>query len=397
MNTLAMPSLPPIADGDAYVASLAAFRKEGWSYVLLPEAPVPMTLDMRSLYLLTSYKTQQVTDELCRAQGIHDGIIYDFHQNAMFFSNGDEHNRRRGALNEHFAAGAIANMKSEVSRLAQSMVSAEVGAGNQTMDLASFSRRYAVEVMNLALGLNFKWCAEASTQLLAAQLATGFLPPLSRSTVETGLASFFRWCRDTIDEQDVYERPWDVKVLETLDREFRMNSDRAAWQLLSIILSAVEPMSFALSMGLTELLKHRAQWQQVVAGENLSGAVYEMLRFHPPISAIPRVVVEPFHHNGVDLDAGQLIALSVIGATRDPNHFNDPHVFDINRGAYDGFVSFGWGPHRCLGEHLAMLAIEEFVQAVALYAPDAHTISSVQHKPGIMRRVTECEIELWRS
>ncbi len=57
---------------------------------------------------------------------------------------------------------------------------------------------------------------------------------------------------------------------------------------------------------------------------------------------------------GVAIPAGSLV-LSLLGsANRDESHYTHPDEFDIDRKP-EGIMSFGAGPHFCLGSHLARM------------------------------------------
>ena len=52
------------------------------------------------------------------------------------------------------------------------------------------------------------------------------------------------------------------------------------------------------------------------------------------------------------ISAGEIVQLSIAAANRDPSHFPDPDTFDAARNPH-GVLSFGHGPHGCLGARLA--------------------------------------------
>ena len=87
--------------------------------------------------------------------------------------------------------------------------------------------------------------------------------------------------------------------------------------------------------------------------ELLRSALEETLRYEPPVTLIPRIALEDFELRGSTIREGQIVQLSIASANRDGAHFPDPDRFDIIRKP-GKILSFGHGPHVCLGAPLAM-------------------------------------------
>lgn len=104
------------------------------------------------------------------------------------------------------------------------------------------------------------------------------------------------------------------------------------------------------------LLQHPDQLARLREDPSLMRNVLEeTLRFEPPVTLIPRIALEDIELRGSTIRAGQIVQLSIASANRDETRFPDPDRFDITRRS-GRTLSFGHGPHGCLG---ALLAIEE--------------------------------------
>lgn len=86
--------------------------------------------------------------------------------------------------------------------------------------------------------------------------------------------------------------------------------------------------------------------------ELLDGAVEEMLRWWTPVMVFRRTATASTEVAGQQIDTGDKVVVSFLAANRDPAVFADPGTFDITRDAREHLV-FGYGPHFCLGAHLA--------------------------------------------
>jgi cytochrome P450 len=101
------------------------------------------------------------------------------------------------------------------------------------------------------------------------------------------------------------------------------------------------------------LLTHPEQFTQVkVESALLHNAVEETLRYEPPVTLIPRIAAEDFEFQGNAIREGQIVQLSIASANRDAVHFPGGERFDISRKP-GRHLSFGYGPHGCLGASLA--------------------------------------------
>ena len=84
------------------------------------------------------------------------------------------------------------------------------------------------------------------------------------------------------------------------------------------------------------------------------GAVEEMLRVEPSFTRTPRRVKDDIDFGGQRLRRDQLVSALNAAANRDPAVFANPDAFDIRRSP-NKHLSFGHGPHTCLGAPLARL------------------------------------------
>ncbi|NRQ36764.1 cytochrome P450 [Nonomuraea sp. NN258] len=109
--------------------------------------------------------------------------------------------------------------------------------------------------------------------------------------------------------------------------------------------------------GLLTLLGHPDSLAALRAEPELLGpAVEEILRFWPPVMDFRRTATRDLTLAGQPIAAGDKVVVYHAAANRDPSVFADPDRFDITRSPND-HVSFGFGPHFCLGAHLARVQL----------------------------------------
>ena len=102
------------------------------------------------------------------------------------------------------------------------------------------------------------------------------------------------------------------------------------------------------------LLRHPDTLERIRGDRSLiPAAVEEVLRFSfGGPAGLPRYAVRDFTLRGQQIRKGEMLMLSFGGANRDPEVFENPDVFDIDRDARELMV-FGGGAHYCLGANLA--------------------------------------------
>lgn len=95
----------------------------------------------------------------------------------------------------------------------------------------------------------------------------------------------------------------------------------------------------------------------------LRGAIEEALRWEPPISTVVRVAKRDCELGGMKIPAGTNVSVSVAAANRDPAHYPDPDRFDPTRKNI-AHLTFGAGPHVCLGMPLARMETTVAINAL---------------------------------
>lgn len=104
--------------------------------------------------------------------------------------------------------------------------------------------------------------------------------------------------------------------------------------------------------------------------EAVAGAVEELHRFDGPTKVMVRIVGEAHEREGVAMEAGQTVYLSVAGANRDPAVFEDPDRLWLARPNPHHHLGFGYGLHFCAGAPLARLELQEAMGALVRRLPD---------------------------
>lgn len=103
------------------------------------------------------------------------------------------------------------------------------------------------------------------------------------------------------------------------------------------------------------LATHPEDRGRLAADESLhAGAIEELIRYYASIVALGRTAKRATEVAGQDIAQGDFLMLSFAAACRDPKIFDDPGVVNIDRQISIN-PAFSFGPHRCIGSHIARL------------------------------------------
>jgi len=134
--------------------------------------------------------------------------------------------------------------------------------------------------------------------------------------------------------------------------------------------------------GVLALLTHREQWEALCAEPRAMAprAVDEVLRFDPPVQRTGRVALEPIELEGTLVRTNQFVITLLGGANRDPEAYDRPNTFDINRTGGVDHLAFSSGIHYCVGAPLATLEATVAVEKLAERMPDLHRAGPVRRR-----------------
>ena len=146
--------------------------------------------------------------------------------------------------------------------------------------------------------------------------------------------------------------------------------------VLIIIGGGLDTAQALIGMAAVYLARNPERRQELIDHpERMDGAIEEFLRVFPPTQGNSRRVVKEVVVEGQTLKPEEQVFMSYAAANRDPADFDDPDVVDFTRQNNRHF-SFGVGPHRCLGSHLARLEVKACLETLLEMAPNYRLVES---------------------
>jgi cytochrome P450 len=163
-----------------------------------------------------------------------------------------------------------------------------------------------------------------------------------------------------------------------------------------LIVGGHETTMTALGNSLIALLDDdRRRWQQLTADPDLAGTAVEELLRRVPIgdgiteAGLLRCTTETVQLGGTTLPAGSMVAAGIMCANLDPAAYPRPDELDITRQPTTPILTFGIGPHNCLGAWLARLELELSLRHLATSLPTLRLVTAVDQltfTDGLMTR-----------
>jgi cytochrome P450 len=144
----------------------------------------------------------------------------------------------------------------------------------------------------------------------------------------------------------------------------------------------------ALGNILSALLNHREQLDLLRSDleKYVQPAVWEGLRWEPAVGMLPRACPEAVTWHGIEIPASTPMIFAINAAHRDPAVYDQPDEFDITRNVMPT-VSFGQGPHSCIGNWLANAELVAALRLLMRRLPDLALDPAQAHTSTITSQV----------
>ena len=145
------------------------------------------------------------------------------------------------------------------------------------------------------------------------------------------------------------------KLIQAEEYGDKLNIKEMYGTCLLLLIAGHETTTRLIGNGMFTLFNHQDQMSLLKKNYKLiPNAIEEMLRYEPPVHATVRFAENEMVYDGKTYKRGTPFAVSIAGANRDPEANKNPNEFDITREDIK-HISFGYGPHMCIGASLARI------------------------------------------
>lgn len=370
INELELPSLnlkQPGMHGNQLHTALAEARSQNW--LARHDNGVAVLEREAAEFFLKSPSLAFPGAALMEIMGITEGPIHRVMQRGLLGREGDDHKRLRRLVSRSFTPRAADRWR-PVMRQLLADIWAELGAANSCEAMDTLARPFPSRMIAVNVGapiadapLLRDYSATLQARLDVQALLT------RRQEIEDGTAAFEAYVEALVDDHNRNPREDLVSELLSVEEDGdRLAKDDVVSLVIGMLGGGIDTTENQLAHGLRLFAEHPEQWSALGDDPSLAkAAADEVLRFEPVGPFTIRIVREEFTYRDVVFPVGTVVPVCVWTANREAADDINPSVFDITaaRGK-ERALSFGAGPHYCLGAGLAWAELEE---AFAFLAP----------------------------
>ncbi|AEW97391.1 MULTISPECIES: cytochrome P450 [Streptomycetaceae] len=274
---------------------------------------------------------------------------------AVGFADPPEHTRMRKTVAAMFTHRRIEKLRPRAEEIAGRLLDTMERAGPPADVMEHLNTPFALGGMSELMGVPEEdWPKMAKWARLVISAEAG------REASEQAKHDIGAYFADLAAQRLAEPRDDVLSHMAAAERDGRLTHQELVAFAVLMQISGTNSVRFNSSNMVYLLLTHPDHLARLRAErELLPQAVDELLRFVPHRNAVgmARVAVEDVRLGDVTVRRGDPIYVSYLAANRDPEKFSCPHRMDFDR-TFNPHVSFGSGPHYCVGASLAKMECE---------------------------------------
>lgn len=284
-------------------------------------------------------------------------------------SKGAEHQRWRRHVGRYFTAKRMSALRPGMTRTAETLIEAMVAGGAPADLKAALGFPLPVSVICTLLG------APVEDRERFSYWSDAFLN-IDRYTREESVAAHAAFSAYMTELIAAKRAAPGEDLISTLIEESRAEGEGLTDPELrdtgiSLLVAGHETTANMIGKMVAVLLADRTRWERLLADPSLvRTAVDEVLRADANLGGfgIRRYLTEDYEVDGTVVPGGTTVFCGLSSANRDERAFADPDDLDLGRSP-NPHLSFGAGPHSCLGQALARTELQVVLEVLLRTLP----------------------------
>jgi cytochrome P450 len=342
--------------GERFHAAMRELREGGWlasmplGFVVLDREGGEFFLRSRS-FTFPGLKIAEIF-------GIDDGPLAEEIRRNILHVNGPDHSRLRGLVNPAFTPRAVERWRPFMRATIAELLAPLDGRAEAVEALA---KPYPSRVIATLMGAPVEDAERLWEWSNVIQRQFGMTVAQERPQIERAVTEFYDYSRELLERRRA--EPGDDLVSSLIDRA----GDVELLNLvLNVLVGGVDTTQAQLAHALRLFAEHPDQWRKLAVDPGkAASAVDEVVRYEPITPFTARIALADVTYRDVTFPKDTIVLVCAHTGNRDPDAYPDPDTFDIDRPSAR-VLTFGAGPHYCLGVNLARAELQE---ALAHLAP----------------------------
>lgn len=287
-------------------------------------------------------------------RGGQDSPIVQATRSWMLMRDGEAHRRLRGLANPVFTARAIRETAPRMTGIVHRIMD-EMGDGRDVDLIGSLAALVPVTVFCGLGGLPVEdrdLCRKWTDAL--GHVIDPATDDTTRRAMNDAAEEFGAYIAEHLARRRADPRDDIISRLLLADFDGgKLSDDEIIANVMMFFMGGHETTVNLIGNGMLALLRHPDQLRALRAEPGLvDNAVEELLRYDAPIQLVARITTGDIEVGGVPIPAGAKVMVLLGAANRDPRRYADPDRLDLRRADIRP-LSFGGGPHYCIGALLA--------------------------------------------
>lgn len=312
-----------------------------------------------------------------------------------------EHTKIRKLVSAPFVPRLVHTMRPKLQLLIDKMIDESIadhpGEFNVLEDIAY---DLPATIISEMLGASYEdsgkikeWSSEITNLLGAKQMTPEVLVK-----TQNAIASLNAYFADIIAQRR--EDPQDDLITALIEAEVdgeKLTEDQLQATTSMLIFAGHETTTNLIANAMIIAAQNPDLVEQILEDNDLiEPFIEEVLRYEAPVQRITRATAEDVSFGDVTIPAGQRVYFMLGAANRDPEHYENPDVFDINR-SNKKHLSFGYGLHFCVGTTLGRAEAQAVVLSLLKRLPDLRLKEEIEWQDNHALRMTDNVTLLYRA